>query len=135
MRISDWSSDVCSSDLRLRCSSVVSVSGNALVLEPAHGVGEVHVDDSATHATVRVIEAEGGRGVVGERGEVLHPGHQTLRSGRQEVGERSQVAQGLAQDRKRVGEGKRVSVRLGLWGRRVIQNKHTQHTEYKIRRY
>src|SRR3546814_15894143 len=93
MRISDWSSDVCSSDLlgqpgrrgpgtpvRLRARSRRAAGWRRLQTRPGRGAGggAVHLD----------------------------------RSGRRE------------QDRKSVVEGKGVSVRVDLGGRRIIKKKN-----------
>src|SRR3546814_9477922 len=92
MRISDWSSDVCSSDL-----------GIDLI--------EQIVDD----ATVAVC-AEA-TGVM----QKLHEG--TLDYTRQ----RKQFGIPIAKDRKSVVEGKSVSVRVDLGGRRTIKKKTKNH--------
>src|SRR3546814_13614153 len=101
MRISDWSSDVCSSDLD-ECLEVVRVEAGELppVLEAVLVLGmadEVH-------------------GHVFDDGHVLGPvpGAQT--------GE-VVVEDDVEQDRKSVVEGQSVSVRVDLGGRRIIKKK------------
>src|SRR3546814_16739199 len=96
MRISDWSSDVCSSDLRKQGLRV----GRRMI----HGRG-----DEADDARVRRAEP------VGARDNRL--GYGTLFGGRR----RTADALGLAGDRKRVVLGQSVSVRVDLGGRRIIK--------------
>src|SRR3546814_20889173 len=45
MRISDWSSDVCSSDLR----DLAEIEGGLDDLQPAGGIGAAQLDDLAAH--------------------------------------------------------------------------------------
>src|SRR3546814_18403398 len=104
MRISDWSSDVCSSDL--------PDDGRAPQLAGAIDAGvAVGVDDHEVAGT----DQRGDRAQVrlvagGEAGRLAFA---------------VRLAQGL--DRKSVGEGKSVSVRVDLGGRRFIKkNNHTQ---------
>src|SRR3546814_13223536 len=100
MRISDWSSDVCSSDLRLRVAATVD-------LEPDVQIGATlgkggHGSDGDVHL-VRRGQATG-----------IDQAQRTVRS---------ELATGMGgRDRKSVGEGKSVSVRVDLGGRRLIQN-------------
>src|SRR3546814_1627802 len=97
MRISDWSSDVCSSDLTLS-STLISISSSCLLAGFAAPVvisrlvGEAHepVD------RVRIHHRVAARGLFERPAE---------------------------QDRKRVVLGKRVSVRVNLGGRRFFQKK------------
>src|SRR3546814_21085898 len=87
MRISDWSSDVCSSDLSL-----------AVVLHPNTSTVEVRLADLALEDGVGVaLDERRCRGLAGFLG----------REG----------------DRKSVVEGKSVSVRVDLGGRRIINKK------------
>src|SRR3546814_18250101 len=103
MRISDWSSDACSSDL-----AVARIRGEArpaaVIKRGAGGrdgairIGVRGVDDGGDFAARRRIVDRERLAVAG-----LHP---------------------LAvEDRKSVGEGKSVSVRVDLGGRRLIKNK------------
>src|SRR3546814_17259190 len=107
MRISDWSSDVCSSDLdrsihRLReqpravAAEFHSEAGGA-DQHPARGQG---ISDAET--------------VAGRRGQHGGPGPFELLSDRQDA---------LRVDRKSVGEGKNESVRLELGSTRIIKKK------------
>src|SRR3546814_2677403 len=95
MRISYWSSDVCSSDLK----GIFMTRPNS-ILAALHGNEEGH----ATPAIATVIGSAGaillGIGAANDSG-------------------------GLAIDRKSVVEGKRVSVRVDIGGRRIIIKKKT----------
>src|SRR3546814_12830158 len=98
MRISDWSSDVCSSDL----------VGQAIVLAEQQGVERVGVGGDRGQ-----LRVDGGGHVVVELGE----GGQALA----QLG--LAAVAGLDGDRKSVVEGKSVSVRVDLGGRRIIKKK------------
>src|SRR3546814_1469363 len=90
MRISDWSSDVCSSDLRRHLPALHL--GDA-----AEGVQDEDLDRFAVAAGL-----DGGRaGVAG--------------------GGADDGGAGAALDRKSVVEGKSVSVRVDLGGRRILK--------------
>src|SRR3546814_20603278 len=106
MRISDWSSDVCSSDL------------GEVVGRPEHGWGQGPVVGWADAVTEVVGEAQtvGLLGIPGdvERAVVVQP-----------VVERAQADE---VDRKSVVEGKRVSVRVDRGGRGRIKKKRQKLT-------
>src|SRR3546814_11966706 len=101
MRISDWSSDVCSSDLR------IAFLGHLLAAVEDH---QQICRDRRLHA--------------------LEPAHQyrQLLAIARFVGRTQQMAIGVG-DRKSVVEGKSVSVRVDLGGRRLI--KKTEQTTLK----
>src|SRR3546814_6844546 len=94
MRISDWSSDVCSSDLRL----------------PADHATDTPPDDPPAPAVPSQGAPDG------------TPVAQKPATG-PVAGRRRPGGAGVAGDRKSVVEGKRVSVRVDLGGRRVIKKK------------
>src|SRR3546814_14163729 len=109
MRISDWSSDVCSSDLlrpglgphglehrAIRLNRILSVAG--------------HDHDFATKpsGTARKLRSRCGNGI-------SMPASRNAAS----IAKR----RSLLTDRKSVVEGKRVSVRVSLGGRRTIKKK------------
>src|SRR3546814_14142907 len=103
MRISDWSSDVCSSDLHgdpgLRHPQRPYAEGDRAEAEHERGDLRGHLE-------------------VGERVDspgVEEEGRDLVRGG----GEPDEDDGADAQDRKRVVEGKRVSVRVELVGRRT----------------
>src|SRR3546814_14716772 len=102
MRISDWSSDVCSSDLLLFVM-LVGVPG----LPPAHAL----MDRSD------VLGAEFGqrRGRNGQ-----HHAGIPIEAGLQDLDGHAR------RDRKSVVEGKSVSVRVDLGGRRILKKKTKQ---------
>src|SRR3546814_20528611 len=95
MRISDWSSDVCSSDLLGRHHGDEE-GGRPLVAEP-----QDRTVDQAERIQHRVDIAP-------------------LAQEREPDDARSEIG-----DRKGVVEGKSVSVRVDLGGRRIIKNKST----------
>src|SRR3546814_13191067 len=101
MRISDWSSDVCSSDL-LAAGLVVIV---VLVVQPFRQ----HLAGGRQHAAVA------------ERGERRAGVEQA--GGLQFLHARQGVERFQAEDRKSVVSGKSVSVRVDLGGRRIIKKK------------
>src|SRR3546814_16061241 len=95
MRISDWSSDVCSSDLLADAFVVQQIT-----IAPQHEAGLIAGQGSGDRdeAALRL-------GI-----DVLYP-------------QADQEIEGL--DRKSVVEGKSVSVRVDLGGRRIIKKKKT----------
>src|SRR3546814_12596172 len=101
MRISDWSSDVCSSDLRMMQSRLLLPRcadprlGCAAIDQPFVGLRGQQRQDCA------LLFAQIARGV----------GHAALR-------------RGIIGDRKSVVEGKSVSVRVDLGGRSIIKKKN-----------
>src|SRR3546814_12627823 len=109
MRISDWSSDVCSSDLLdlLVVEFALAQAGTEFLPRVRAGGG---ADQGVEHALFGV-----------QLGLRLHLLAQA-RAGHQ-AGDFRQVTDGLL-DRKRVAEGKRVSVRVTLGGRRTIKKKN-----------
>src|SRR3546814_15863586 len=114
MRISDWSSDVCSSDLAVagpRERDLLDVSG----------------------------DRGGVAGLVGHR-DVADAGGPADRVERARAGELSQYPGLAPQDRKSVVQGKSVSVRVDLGGRRILTKKnpridahqpHNTHTKQR----
>src|SRR3546814_11773251 len=106
MRISDWSSDVCSSDLSAR--GEIPGQYDVTIEDRAHVVGHrlVHViafDQHAVDARDRTATAQSPA--------ALQQFRQLAEHGR---------------DRKSVVKGKRVSVRVGLGGRRSIKKTKKQ---------
>src|SRR3546814_11317663 len=103
MRISDWSSDVCSSDLRLAALEQVVQAA----------------DDECRHRDLAVVL---------ERR--AHAPEVTVVGGARIADQRLQNRRHLeVGDRQSVVEGKSVSVRVDLGGRRIIKknNKTTQN--------
>src|SRR3546814_15166212 len=97
MRISDWSSDVCSSDLYYREQEPVAP------------------------------QAAEGRRHRGRRDGREHPGRSGGRGPEPDRGEDADVLAVVRQDRKSVGEGKSVSGRVVLGGGRIIKKKSEVH--------
>src|SRR3546814_18608790 len=105
MRISDWSSDVCSSDLEfpiLGTESMIAAKVSLAALRQG-GYEAFHktmmgLRGRLSEAAIWQAAAEAGLDVARLRRDI---------------------------DRKSVGEGKRVSVRVDLGGRRIIKKKNT----------
>src|SRR3546814_18112094 len=124
MRISDWSSDVCSSDLigvdhvlrgelGIAAGLSVHVSGVGDVLETGHGV-ELADEGLRRHGVEEIVELV----EVGERlGALGHVDEELLDVGLH-LGD-----QRLGLDRKSAEEVKSVSVRVDLGGLRIIKKK------------
>src|SRR3546814_18343599 len=109
MRISDWSSDVCSSDLS---RGIENPDGARLRL--------FRLGEGATGA------AEQGRGIIARcRGGDADPAAKgdDMITRHERSGERLDQFSGQKSDRKSVGEGKSVSVRVDLGGRRLSKKK------------
>src|SRR3546814_18521605 len=108
MRISDWSSDVCSSDLVVRGAEYGRrVNGR---------------DDDRSEPRRQELAA------ALRHAEVLS--QQGLCGGRAEEDDRARAAD--AEDRKSVVTGKSVSVRVDLGGRRIIKKKKYRHQRPKL---
>src|SRR3546814_18224584 len=103
MRISDWSSDVCSSDL----SSYSATSRVTTLPEPIIA----HVPMVTPGRMVLFAPSEAPR--------------------RTRMGETSQSASVSGEDRKSVVSGKSVSVRVDLGGRRIIKKKNQKSKKQK----
>src|SRR3546814_19508905 len=102
MRISDWSSDVCSSDLE---KAISDVDGDPLLAFGGEAVDE--------QREVDFLPLRSDALAVGfERGELILEDHFAV----------------VKHDRKSVVSGKSVSVRVDLGGRRLIKKKN-QSTE------
>src|SRR3546814_12253839 len=104
MRISDWSSDVCSSDLRL-------VARRSRVVQPDHVVARTGVDNIVAAAGLEDVSESGtSEGIVAVG---TDHGSAILRE------------DDYCYDRKSVVKGKRVSGSVGLGGARTINNNRT----------
>src|SRR3546814_11225340 len=122
MRISDWSSDVCSSDLRLRVRPGEKVPVDGVVED-----GRSSLDESmVTGESMPVTKAKADT-VIG--GTLNQPGALVIvadKVGRDTMLARivQMVAEAQRSDRKSVVEGKSVSVRVDLGG--LSNNKKKQ---------
>src|SRR3546814_17332413 len=132
MRISDWSSDVCSSDLK---GTQVDFGRAALIPAPAPNIV---IDDVP-------VGLDGARQQILERASPQHAGPMIADDVRQLVRfevellhrQPEMIAERLAQmpapgrrgDRKSVGEGKSVSVRVDLGGRSMHKKKNKEQKQ------
>src|SRR3546814_18401573 len=106
MRISDWSSDVCSSDL-LDHNVDIGMANHL------HAVGGDQ--NIAAHQSARLFD-------------ITHGNRRDFDTAPRPAGDFLDVAcQYLPGDRKRVVSGKSVSVSVVLGGRRLIQKKQKYH--------
>src|SRR3546814_18483548 len=118
MRISDWSSDVCSSDLGQLPQGPHSAGdpdrqGIRLGVVARLG-GQGHCAAGCARRDRRVLRA--------------HPPLQSDRHGRTAPAVQGRRHRRLATDRKSVVKGKSVSVRVDLGGRRIIKKKNRPST-------
>src|SRR3546814_1590307 len=97
MRISDWSSDVCSSDLNAP-AAIERLAELGVPFNAGEDFAERwHLTREAGHSHRRIVHVDDATGAA--------------------------VQQALTRDRKSVVEGKSVSVRVDLGGRRSIKKK------------
>src|SRR3546814_15889279 len=110
MRISDWSSDVCSSDLRGALDELGPLDGQAQHVGQIlrHPVVRGHAAVDAQVCPVDPVGREGGFQIVRLIGLRLERGARDMR---------------LCADRKSVVWGKSVSVRVDIGGRRTSKKK------------
>src|SRR3546814_19238027 len=114
MRISDWSSDVCSSDLHSR-------AGRAVRRRPRRA-----------HLLCRgAVAGRPGRKQPGRSWQVLRSPESADPEGFARNLVRPQSPRRSAADRKSVVSGKSVSVRVDLGGRRIIKKKKTKTPQKK----
>src|SRR3546814_11733211 len=109
MRISDWSSDVCSSDL-------------ARILEKMKKTAEDYLGEKVTEAVITVPAHfnDSQRQATKDAGKIA--GLDVKRIINEPTA--AALAYGMdKEDRKSGGEGKSVSVRVDIGGRRIIKNK------------
>src|SRR3546814_16920707 len=108
MRISDWSSDVCSSDLgrRLSTKRILEIVTEHGVETPDRGLVKLPAGRLAASTLNRHMRQRG---------------YDTERMTREPAAVRYQAER--AKDRKSVVSGKSVSVRVDLGGRRILKKK------------
>src|SRR3546814_16934781 len=115
MRISDWSSDVCSSDLELPALGIALENGNVRLDALADGTARISGSvrsaspDSAPEAGI--LRVDGSLGWRGDQTPLVLRVHG------------DEVLVSNTRDRKSVVEGKSVSVRVDLGGRSSIKKK------------
>src|SRR3546814_18233555 len=112
MRISDWSSDVCSSDLH-SYAVAQKIGVKTIICPPAAGVA------SAFGLLVAPARADRSRTV---RVRPASDSLQTLESAYADLEQQARDS-----DRESVVLGTRVSVRVDLGGRRIIKKKKRKH--------
>src|SRR3546814_17225329 len=125
MRISDWSSDVCSSDLIVRQGAMVGFVLEGTVAIELHflkqvsggaGLGFMSVVLVGRHRKSPSSDSHASRGLRGDAQ------RQAERDRTAPLGARPERSGGWrAGDRKSVVSGKSVSVRVDLGGRRIIK--------------
>src|SRR3546814_12789221 len=103
MRISDWSSDVCSSDLHVLLELLAELGGDLRHVGHRFRIVAVDVEDRCLHHLGRV----------------------------RRIRRRARV--GRIGDRKSVVKGKSVSLRVGIGGRRNIQKNNPKAKNKNIR--
>src|SRR3546814_18451685 len=119
MRIRDWSSDVCSSDLPPAQTSKRR-HHDGVAEHRSTGLRHYHMS-ALTMMLCNFDQYDGGS----EQNHERQRGRDN--DERAALGAECQIHQGKADiDRKSVGEGKSVSVRVDLGGRRIIKNKKKQ---------
>src|SRR3546814_18258609 len=114
MRISDWSSDVCSSDLAVELRQII---GPHQPDEPPLGVSA----DQRAEGFYRISGAE----PLFDRGRANRRAARHHLRGTEARPKRGHAFPGLQRDRTSVVEGKSVYVRVDLGGRRIINKKIT----------
>src|SRR3546814_11038794 len=107
MRISDWSSDVCSSDL---FSLILALSITTTMAQKKH-------KDDRFKQEWQLIDSLTNKGLPQSAAKIAQ---QVLADAQQQDNRPNAIK---AQDRKSVVEGKSVSVRVDLGGRRIIKKK------------
>src|SRR3546814_16854628 len=118
MRSSDWSSDVCSSDLAGVAALLLNARvGAGCIAGRFHGPAPFLLAELGNRPSSRFL-AHKLLDIAPECFKRRHDTSRRLAGGRDVSGNRER------QDRKSVGWGKGVSVRVALGGRRVIKTKN-----------
>src|SRR3546814_18473605 len=110
MRISDWSSDVCSSDL-------TTIATNTLIERSGSKIGVIVTEGFRDILSIARLRVENPFSLNTGRLPPLVPRERVL-AVRERIGPEG--------DRKRVVSGKSVYVRVDLGGRRIINKKQTK---------
>src|SRR3546814_16219057 len=114
MRISDWSSDVCSSDLRRLVEAARERRHSVRVLDPLRCYMRISVEGFDLRYK--------GRPIAGYNAVIPHIGASITRYGNAVL----HPFELMGRDRKSVVSGKRGSERVDLGGRRIIKKKNLE---------
>src|SRR3546814_14891668 len=121
MRISDWSSDVCSSDLggdkSFNKNHLLNNDLSLRTVEPGASLGQLLLGDPGTIRTCDLRLRRASLYPAELRGQLSHQGSQ---AGRRHPTHRTAI------DRRSVESGKCVSVRVDIDGRRDLKKKQTE---------
>src|SRR3546814_12984167 len=122
MRISDWSSDVCSSDLLIPCLRRFEVAS------VGKAIGTDGTKLRQTKGLAIIFAYITASGPLGQSGAEIdsswdQPNFPRLHVHFHKLGEEAQG------DRKRVVSGKSVAVRVDLGGRRIVKKKNKQKND------
>src|SRR3546814_13283842 len=121
MRISDWSSDVCSSDLRIPAAAFGDEVAAQVKRDPVLAPVKVVV---VLEAGVLVVQLAIDRPVGAD--ELAQAEGDARRAIGGSVTALAAVADAAGQARPSVVKGKRVSVRVDLGGRRILKQQNTK---------
>src|SRR3546814_14382890 len=118
MRISDWSSDVCSSDLPAGCALSREAKYWRFIMQ--YGKSQEAIDRLTAEQRRVTQEAGTERPFTGEYNDHKEPGiYVDIVSGEPLFASSAKFESGCGCDRKRVGAGKSVSVRVVRGGGRI----------------
>src|SRR3546814_20087737 len=131
MRISDWSSDVCSSDLSIQLGDVALTTSRDVLQDVAQGKGPAQLLITLGYAGwgAGQLESEMSQNAwlnVAVSNDILFktPFEERYEVALGQLGIEPLMLTGDAgQDRKSAGKGERVSVREDLGGRRILKKK------------
>src|SRR3546814_18380019 len=134
MRISDWSSDVCSSDLAMSATKGRSSGRVSMLIATLIAAGELKAGDISA-ARDAVATAGGTAGAagwldMGKAADLAISGldRQAARAALEDLLPRVDVVVQARSEGRRVG--KDVSVRVDLGGRRIIKKEKQKNTQY-----
>src|SRR3546814_11360072 len=125
MRISDWSSDVCSSDLERRLAAELEPQQLQIVGGAAEDVlARTHAAGERDEPRDRMPDQRGAQALAGAAHHVDDAGGE-IELGRElgNLQRRDRRALMALEDRKSVGEGEGGYVRVCLGGRRILKKK------------
>src|SRR3546814_20595748 len=123
MRISDWSSDVCSSDLEISVDILVDRLVGDVADQEGCGAGDGGEQGLAGAVLRRHQQDDDPEGMRLHTGEAVAGEDGVVEQQRAGKEQRDLEQRGDPPDRKSVVSGKSVSVRLGIGGRRLLKKK------------